>query len=140
MIAAFFGLAQKVQQAIIIALLVALGLACLAVVALVVAALYYRGEAANAKLELSRCAGDLAVSQANVDTLKGSIANQNRAVDALKEEADKRVKAAEEARKRADSQAKANERLAGEILSSRPANPDDLCGSALTLYREKGRK
>ena len=128
----FFQLEQQVQRAIIIALVVMLGLAVLVGGG---ATLYYRAEAADARLEAARCAADLAVEKANVVTLKGAVANQNKAVDALREETEKRVKDAEAARKRAEANAKVYEDRARGLMNATPDDANDLCGSALSLYR-----
>ena len=131
-IGSFFQLEQQVQRTIIIALVVMLGLAVLVGA---VGILYYRAEAADARLEATRCAADLAVSQANVVTLKNGVANQNKAVDALRDETEKRVKDAEAARKRAEANAKVYEDRARGLMNATPDDPNDLCRSALSLYR-----
>lgn len=128
----FFGLAAKVQQAIIIALLAALALSILVGGGMT---LYYRAEAAEAREKLTRCAGDLAVEKANVEGLKGAIVVQNKAVQAIKDEADKRVRASEEARARAAAAAEKHRKTAIGLLEAKPADPNDLCASALAIYR-----
>lgn len=134
MIDAILGLEGQVQRAVIAALLVALALAIIAGGA---GTLYYRAEAAEAREALTRCTGDLAVAQANVETLTGSINSQNLAVDALKDESDKRVAESEAARKRAEAAAEKHRAAADGIMAAKPADPNDLCGSALRLYQER---
>ena len=127
----FFQLEQQVQRAVIVALLVLLALAILIGGG---ATLYYRAEAAEAREELTRCAGDLAVEKANVGTLEEALGRQNTAVAAIQSEADKRVELSEQARKRAEAAAEKHRTAAAGIMAAKPADPNDLCGSALGLY------
>lgn len=139
MIDQFFGLEAQVQRTAIIALLVALALSVLIGGG---ATLYYRADAAEAREATAKCAGALAVEQANVKGLKDAIGVQNGAVEALASTAQAALAESVEARKAAQRAAAEAQRRAGEIKQRPPSDPTDMCRSALDLYEwaaAKGR-
>lgn len=131
MIDAILGLEGQVQRAVIAALLVALALAIIAGGA---GTLYYRAEAAEAREELTRCAGDLALERANVKGLKDAIGVQNGAVEALESTAQAALAESAAAREAAALAAAEAQRRAGDIQARPPSDPSDMCRSALDLY------
>lgn len=133
----FFGLTEKVQQAIIVALLVA-------IVALAGVAIWFRLAASAARLEAAQALNAVAQLQANVatckangETLEGGIKRQNEAVEAVKADLERRLAISEAARKDAERRAGVEKNRAQGILNIKPTPGKTACEDAMDLYRRE---